>query len=310
MDADARGAAPGATADEPPSRCSGARTGHAGASTPSRRPANTRRRPEQDREEPASRQPALPRHRRDARSGRAFAGPIATASFAACRSRPTGRSRRRSSCGAGRSGPGWSSFAVQRRSALHAGAARRRRDRRLLPGDAPASRCGGTRRGPLLGIERRRRSARHADAQQRPRLHVRRDRNPERARCRAPARVVWSRNAATDAQAKVPIWGFSSSPLVVDDVVIVAAGGHARRLRRRDRRRRAGSARQRAASYSSPHLVTIDGVDAGPAPERHRRDSVAPADGTVLWEHEWPGGAHRAAGADRGRRHPDQRRSA
>ena len=29
-------------------------------------------------------------------------------------------------------GPGWSSFAVQRRSPLHAGAARRRRDRRLL----------------------------------------------------------------------------------------------------------------------------------------------------------------------------------
>ena len=37
--------------------------------------------------------------------------------------------------------------------------------------------------------------------------------------------VVWSRNAATDVNAKTPMWGFSSSPLVVGDVVIVAAGG-------------------------------------------------------------------------------------
>ena len=37
--------------------------------------------------------------------------------------------------------------------------------------------------------------------------------------------VVWSRNAAADVEAKTPMWGFSSSPLVVGDVVIVAAGG-------------------------------------------------------------------------------------
>ena len=36
--------------------------------------------------------------------------------------------------------------------------------------------------------------------------------------------VVWSRNAAADTKAKVPIWGFGS-PLVVGDVVIVATAG-------------------------------------------------------------------------------------
>ena len=42
--------------------------------------------------------------RRRQPSGPAFADPSATASFAACGSRPTGRRRRRSRCGAGRSG--------------------------------------------------------------------------------------------------------------------------------------------------------------------------------------------------------------
>ena len=37
--------------------------------------------------------------------------------------------------------------------------------------------------------------------------------------------IVWSRNAASDLGAKVPYWGFSSSPLVVGDDVVVAASG-------------------------------------------------------------------------------------
>src|SRR5262245_9639295 len=37
--------------------------------------------------------------------------------------------------------------------------------------------------------------------------------------------VVWSRDAASDTGAKVPIWGFAGSPLVVDDMVVVAASG-------------------------------------------------------------------------------------
>src|SRR2546430_13019565 len=37
--------------------------------------------------------------------------------------------------------------------------------------------------------------------------------------------VVWTRNAASDTGAKLPSWGFSSSPLGVDDVVIAAASG-------------------------------------------------------------------------------------
>src|SRR5882724_13245553 len=71
--------------------------------------------------------------------------------------------------------------------------------------------------------------------------------------------VVWSRNAASDTGAKIPGWGFASSPLVVDDTVIVATAG---RLVAYDvatgDRRWMGPAR--GAGYSSPHLATIDGV--------------------------------------------------
>jgi outer membrane protein assembly factor BamB len=102
--------------------------------------------------------------------------------------------------------------------------------------------------------------------------------------------VVWSRNAATDVQAKTPMWGFSSSPLVVGDVVIVAAGG---KLAAYDAA--TGAARWTGGggglSYSSPHLVTIDGVEQVVFMSGPGTTSVAPATGKVLWEHAWPGGA-------------------
>jgi outer membrane protein assembly factor BamB len=100
--------------------------------------------------------------------------------------------------------------------------------------------------------------------------------------------VVWTRNAASDTGAKVPGWGFSGSPLVVDDVVIVAAGG---RLAAYDRA--TGATRwlgpRGGGSYSSPHLLTIGGVAQVLLLNGAGATSVAPADGKVLWKHSWPG---------------------
>ena len=99
---------------------------------------------------------------------------------------------------------------------------------------------------------------------------------------------LWSRNAATDTGATLPGWGFAGSPLVAGDLVVVAASG---RLAAYDAAtgnpRWFGPARR--GGYSSPHLVTLDGVPQILLMNGAGATSVALADGTVLWEHEWPG---------------------
>jgi outer membrane protein assembly factor BamB len=100
--------------------------------------------------------------------------------------------------------------------------------------------------------------------------------------------VVWSRNAASDTDAKVPSWGFASSPLVVDDVVIVDAGALVAYDVTTGDPRWFGSAG--GVSYSSPHLMTISGVAQILLLNGAGATSVAPADGTLLWEHPGPGG--------------------
>ncbi len=100
--------------------------------------------------------------------------------------------------------------------------------------------------------------------------------------------VLWSRNVASDTQSKLPVWGFSSSPLVIGDLVIVAASGT---LVAYD----IASGEPRwfgpdgGPSYSSPHRVTIDGVAQILLLSDSGATSVVPADGTLLWKHSWPG---------------------
>ena len=95
--------------------------------------------------------------------------------------------------------------------------------------------------------------------------------------------LIWSRNAATDTDTKIPDWGFSSSPLVVDDLVIVAASG---RLVAYDlatgKQRWLGP--ERGGSYSSPQLFTINGVPQVVLLSDPGATSVAPATGAVLWQ--------------------------
>jgi outer membrane protein assembly factor BamB len=100
--------------------------------------------------------------------------------------------------------------------------------------------------------------------------------------------VVWSRNAASDTGRKTPGWGFASSPLVVGDVVIVAAAGNLVAYDR-DTGKPRWFGPKGGWGYSSPHLATIDGAGQVLLLNGTGVISVAPADGTVLWEHKWPG---------------------
>ena len=106
----------------------------------------------------------------------------------------------------------------------------------------------------------------------------------------ATGAVVWTRNAATDAEVESPGWGFASSPLVVNDLVIVAASG---RLVAYD----AATGQPRwfgptgGLGYSSPHLMTIAGVAQILLLRGSRSTSVAPSDGSLLWEHRWQPGS-------------------
>jgi outer membrane protein assembly factor BamB len=99
---------------------------------------------------------------------------------------------------------------------------------------------------------------------------------------------IWTRDVATDTGIEPPMWGFSSSPLVVDGVVVVAAVG---KLAAYD----AGSGAPRwygpdgGDGYSSPQLVVVDGVPQLLLMSLAGAVGVSPGDGTLLWEYDWPG---------------------
>jgi outer membrane protein assembly factor BamB len=102
--------------------------------------------------------------------------------------------------------------------------------------------------------------------------------------------VVWSRDAASDTGRKIPEWGITSSPLVVDDLVIVAVSGTLAAYDLATGRPR-WTGPQHGGSYSSPQLATIDGVAQVLLLSAPGAVSVSPADGKLLWQHTWEGGA-------------------
>ncbi len=98
--------------------------------------------------------------------------------------------------------------------------------------------------------------------------------------------VVWSRNVASDTGTKVPMWGFASSPSVVDGVVIVAAAGQLAAYELATGTRR-WVGPDGGEGYSSPHLLTIGGVAQVLLLSETGAVGVAPGDGRLLWEHSW-----------------------
>jgi outer membrane protein assembly factor BamB len=101
--------------------------------------------------------------------------------------------------------------------------------------------------------------------------------------------VLWSRNAASDNGVKVLTWGFTGSPLVLGDAVIVSLSGKLAAYSKEN-----GSMKWSGAdggnSYSSPHLVTFDGVKQIVLMSDSGALSVDPGSGKKLWKYDWPVG--------------------
>jgi len=102
--------------------------------------------------------------------------------------------------------------------------------------------------------------------------------------------LIWSRNAVSDADVKHSGWGYTSSPLVVDEIVVVAIVGKlvAYDIDTGDPR---WFGPDGGDSYSSPHLMTIDGIKQILLMSESGATSITPAEGTLLWEYPWSGGS-------------------
>ena len=102
--------------------------------------------------------------------------------------------------------------------------------------------------------------------------------------------VVWSRNAANDINDTIPGWGYASSPLVVDSTVIVAISGTLVAYNKTNGKP-SWTGTEGGENYSSPHLLTIDGIKQVLMMSQFAFSSFAPGNGKLLWERPWEGGA-------------------
>jgi outer membrane protein assembly factor BamB len=108
----------------------------------------------------------------------------------------------------------------------------------------------------------------------------------------ASGTVIWKRDLRADAEAPLPLWGFSSSPLVVDGLVIVYAGGEGAKnllAYRTDSGDVAWTAEAGKMSYSSAQLAVLHGVKQVLFLGDRGLTSFDPATGAVLWEFKSPG---------------------
>jgi len=108
----------------------------------------------------------------------------------------------------------------------------------------------------------------------------------------ATGRLIWEKDILQENQARVPGWGQSSSPLVMDDLVVVSTGA------RQDRSlvayrcgdgAPAWSAGSDDETYCSPTLLTLAGI---PQIVLFSDSLIShdPATGKELWRFAWPHG--------------------
>lgn len=102
--------------------------------------------------------------------------------------------------------------------------------------------------------------------------------------------TLWSRNVMDDTGAKLPTWGFSSSPLLAAGNVIVYTGGADNKgviAYKASTGEIAWTSGSGSHGYSSGQLAVIDGVEQILMSSNYGTQALAPADGALLWEDAW-----------------------
>lgn len=100
--------------------------------------------------------------------------------------------------------------------------------------------------------------------------------------------VIWSRNAASDTKVEIPGWGYTGSPLVTDSLVIVSVSGKLA-VYHSFTGEPVWYGPDGGESYSSPHLISIDGVQQILFTSKTCASGFALADGKILWSIPWTG---------------------
>ena len=101
---------------------------------------------------------------------------------------------------------------------------------------------------------------------------------------------LWEFDLVEKLGAKVPEWGFASSPLVFDDKVIVSAGGGIDKgvaCLNKDDGSLAWSATDGTHTYCSPQLSTLHGKRQILVSDDIGVSALDPKSGELLWEHDW-----------------------
>ncbi|HET6979739.1 MAG TPA: PQQ-binding-like beta-propeller repeat protein [Pyrinomonadaceae bacterium] len=104
----------------------------------------------------------------------------------------------------------------------------------------------------------------------------------------ATGNVIWTRNSVNDTGAKIPGWGIAGSPLVANDLVVVAAAGNLVAYELEGGKPR-WLGPPGGTGYSSPELLTINGIQQIVLLRSTGVMSVSLNDGKLLWEHAWEG---------------------
>jgi hypothetical protein len=105
-------------------------------------------------------------------------------------------------------------------------------------------------------------------------------------------KILWKKNIVKDWGASAGGWGFAMSPVVLRDLLLVdTPGSKTTGLVALDKKtgeqKWASSAFGAGDTYTTPLIVTIDGVEQAVCWHKNSVGSVSTADGKVLWKYDW-----------------------